>query len=1214
MPHQTSDHPALDFAAYQRTGSRKSWVDVTDGRWPNLGPGWHPVEPFADDPGILFRWSRKTAAVYLYNNYGPAVLRMQVLGRGFRVKRPRVFHVSVNARPPVRFELESDDWEEVSLQYLGRPGPMEVRIGVDETWSPHEVFHNGDHRQLGIAVRRLDLRPAMAETDGLDQISVVIPTYNRIEKLRQVLAALEAQSVDPERFEVIVIDDGSTDATGRTMAAYVTSAPLDVRYYKQENKLQGAARNWGIQLARKPLVAFIGDDIIPHRDFLRQHLDSHRTHNRYGDVVVVGYTTWAAGNRVTPFMEFIGERGPQFGYACFNGNGPLSFDCFYTSNISMPRKMLQELEYVFDEDFNTYGWEDIELGYRLERNGMRLLYNPRATAYHDHPTDVRAFCRRQFLVGRGSRIFVRKHPHLETMLGSLDRERNRLRNRFVWKTLETAVAILDRRLAVGFSPLLYHAILSRNYAEGVVAEATANGSGNGQRPTAGVAWPARVAAAAEADRPRPARENPAAVPVHAAGGSQQNPHVFFYVTSQGNEFMTEIAEAFQEGFAGLGVRASLRVDELPPADDADNLHVLAAPHEIIPLLLERKLEGKALRDVLANCCLLNVEQPGSIWFEIVAASAAKARGIFDINRLGVQEFRRRGVHAWYTPLGYRPSLEQYPGCEHERKDIDLLFLGHHFEKRELFLARNADVLQKYRCHLTLINVNKPLKTTTSGYYAGDRLKQLLRRSKILINVHSTDRNYFEWQRVLWCMAHRCLVVSELSRDTQPLVDREHLVLAPVEKLAEQCEQYLADEALRSKVTEQAYQFVRGELRIENACRTMLQAWRRDPHQAEPAGSPMPETELPGVSPPTDTRNDDPTAHAARELRRRVWARCRQAVYCRPALREMYFRVRALHGRMRRACDEKAPPDVEAERRALLERLQRQRASAAGDRSGPRAFFPNAGYQHTSRPAVSVIVTVHNDARYVTECLESVAASRRDRLPGGLEVLVVDDGSTDASIRVVRRWLRRSDVPACLVQKPLNTGLASSRNLGLALARAPLVFVLDADDLVYPGCLQRLRETITSCGSAAAYAAIKRFDGRTGSALGLLSYNAWDVERLIEGPYLDSMAMFDREKVLAVGGYSEELLEHGIGLEGYDLWLKLAQAGEWAAFRPEILSAHREHPACMAHKQSRYHAALAAHFREKFADLLRRYSMEETQFTCPEALEGAQWTTERRRAA
>ena len=294
---------------------------------------------------------------------------------------------------------------------------------------------------------------------------MIIPTYNRIEKLLKVLGSLETQDLDKTLFEVIVVDDGSTDSTESDLRTFMGKTALSMKYFKQANKKQGAARNLGLRHAKMPLIVFIGDDIVPSRYFLREHLNFHQKSNRDGKNSLIGYTTWPEDIRTTPFMRYINEYGYQFGYSLIHGNGPLPFNFFYTSNISIPKALLDDLEHVFDEDFDTYGWEDAELGYRLEKSGMRLFYNPDAVAYHDHPMNIVSFRQRQYNVGRASRIFLKRHPELNGFLG----DRKHL---IKWALLDrTLLAVgkgmnLADRMMLPLPHRLYAMLLKASYARG----------------------------------------------------------------------------------------------------------------------------------------------------------------------------------------------------------------------------------------------------------------------------------------------------------------------------------------------------------------------------------------------------------------------------------------------------------------------------------------------------------------------------------------------------------------------------------------------------------------------------------------------------------------------------------------------------------------------------------------------------------------------------
>lgn len=248
------------------------------------------------------------------------------------------------------------------------------------------------------------------------EFSVVIPTYNRAPILARTLRALPADNADFTDYEVIVVDDGSTDGTADVVHQMQESFPVALHYLRQPNRKQGAARNLGARQAAGDYLIFLGDDTIPASDFLREHARSHL--DRDCRHVVIGYTRWAEDFPVTRFMEYIGEQGWQFGFSLIENPEDLPFNFFYTSNVSLARAFFWEGG-GFDEGFQEYGWEDIELSLRLKKQGMRLTYNPRAVAYHHHPTSLCSFIQRQRKVGCSAWNFYQRHPEMAGFLGVL---------------------------------------------------------------------------------------------------------------------------------------------------------------------------------------------------------------------------------------------------------------------------------------------------------------------------------------------------------------------------------------------------------------------------------------------------------------------------------------------------------------------------------------------------------------------------------------------------------------------------------------------------------------------------------------------------------------------------------------------------------------------------------------------------------------------------
>ena len=242
--------------------------------------------------------------------------------------------------------------------------------------------------------------------------SVVIPTYERPDTLFQVLDALGRQETPPD-FEVVVVDDGSRDETPSLLASYRSAYLL--RHFRQANSGPAAARNRGVREARGERVLFLGDDTVPEAKLLAVHARAH-SEPRTFPAAVLGYTTWPRDRRVSPFLHHINEYGLQFGYGLIENPDSVPFNFFYTSNISLSRALLLEVD-LFDTTFPHAAWEDIEIAYRMEKRGMRIVYRPEAVTRHYHDISFASFRRRQRKSGESAAIFFTKHPELSDFLG-----------------------------------------------------------------------------------------------------------------------------------------------------------------------------------------------------------------------------------------------------------------------------------------------------------------------------------------------------------------------------------------------------------------------------------------------------------------------------------------------------------------------------------------------------------------------------------------------------------------------------------------------------------------------------------------------------------------------------------------------------------------------------------------------------------------------------
>jgi GT2 family glycosyltransferase len=168
-------------------------------------------------------------------------------------------------------------------------------------------------------------------------------------------------------------------------------------------------------MARGERVAFLGDDTVPEAGWLEAHQRASEERLSRHPVAVLGYTDWHPRVRLTRFLRYINDFGLQFGYSLIEDPEAVPFNFFYTSNISLPRQLL--LEEPMDTDFPYPAWEDIELSYRLQRQGLTLVYAPSARVLHDHPTDFDRFTVRQEKAGYCAVVFHRRHPELGPFLG-----------------------------------------------------------------------------------------------------------------------------------------------------------------------------------------------------------------------------------------------------------------------------------------------------------------------------------------------------------------------------------------------------------------------------------------------------------------------------------------------------------------------------------------------------------------------------------------------------------------------------------------------------------------------------------------------------------------------------------------------------------------------------------------------------------------------------
>ncbi len=229
------------------------------------------------------------------------------------------------------------------------------------------------------------------------------------------------------------------------------------------------------------------------------------------------------------------------------------------------------------------------------------------------------------------------------------------------------------------------------------------------------------------------------------------------------------------------------------------------------------------------------------------------------------------------------------------------------------------------------------------------------------------------------------------------------------------------------------------------------------------------------------------------------------------------------------------------------------------------------------PLVSVTISLFNYEKHIPDCLDSVAAQTL----GPIELIVVDDGSADGSARVVTYWLEENGprFTRCrLLRHPQNRGLARARNTAFAGAAAPFVFVLDADNILYPPCLDRLHAALQTSDASFAYCYAESFGEKTG----LVNLKPWNPAWFSDNNQIDAMVLMRKSVWEHVGGYSTDMPV--MGWEDFDMWFKVARAGGWGIQVPEILTRYRVHSTSMLNAVTNPKAdVLWAHLRAKYPE-------------------------------
>ncbi len=243
-----------------------------------------------------------------------------------------------------------------------------------------------------------------------EAISIVIPTYNRCTILQRTLEALLEQKGAPD-FQIVVVDDGSTDATEQVVMAVARSGGISMHYIAQPNRGGGSARNRGLREAKGEIVLFMDDDIRASHELVAEHLRAHALHPE-ANIAILGYVRLSPELPPTPsnLRHAVSE------WESLRDGQEVNWRSFFTGNISAKRAFLLDNELFFDESLPRF--QDTELGYRCWKKGMRIFYNAQAAGDHYHDLGLEGSLRLYRGYGEALAVIHHKYPELRKELGA----------------------------------------------------------------------------------------------------------------------------------------------------------------------------------------------------------------------------------------------------------------------------------------------------------------------------------------------------------------------------------------------------------------------------------------------------------------------------------------------------------------------------------------------------------------------------------------------------------------------------------------------------------------------------------------------------------------------------------------------------------------------------------------------------------------------------
>jgi hypothetical protein len=655
--------------------------------------------------------------------------------------------------------------------------------------------------------------------------------------------------------------------------------------------------------------------------------------------------------------------------------------------------------------------------------------------------------------------------------------------------------------------------------------------------------------------------------------------IVFVLAPRQNLFFVELVNALQQELAATGIDSSITIGALPELGP-DQVGVLVPPHEYFALMPGEKPDPR----ILGGFVFITAEQPGSSHFFDDMRLASMAGAVLDINAKAIKEYKLFGIEAELLRVGYHADWDCFGSTQvllRAERDLDVVFMGCVTPRRARILASYAEEFDDLRTSIILSDNSSSNFRNSESFLGGGDKRRLLRRAKVLLDIHQYEEPYFEWMRAVDAIHAGCVLLSEHSIDYSPLVPGEHLIMGSREDLGELARLLVDKTELREKIAREAYEFLKSSLPFEQGAQQLVRASERvrarkrrraslakgGPSLAQGDGSlaqggsslakgdasksiVLPAIDIEEYSElSTGFEKEHTSADKVRPMSSDINVPYRHKVL-RAALKDM--RLELLDTNRAIAAMGIRIKNLEE---AMFGRFGRGGEETATSLMGNHLTreveitLISPGWFNCLDSQITVIVPVYNQAKQLVNALRSVARSKFDY--GEIELVVVDDCSTDGAQDVLNQFAKEwPNFPLCVIRHNVNRGLPRSRNEAIAVARSPFVFPLDADNEILPHGLSKLYAALQGDDRACFAYGILACVGPEGPTR-LLSNFPWEPERLVPQNYIDAMSLMSRAVLLEMGGYTTNRQLHG--WEDYDLYSRLVEAGKRGVFVAEMVA-------------------------------------------------------------